>query len=237
MVRGRIPPVPATVTTEKPKTEKPKLPAVVPLEWPDDQPILQSREMAYEALFKQWGLSYTPAKDGLACDFAETHGLRCLHHRGSLGSLRRLNRPAVLVLNDERGQAFFALLTALGRNTARFVLGGERRTVAIQDLEARWRGEFSILWRVPPGYQGTLRQGDQGPEVAWLSGQLAAVRGQAVSDRPVTVLDGPLFDRLREFQAAKGLTPDGVVGPHTLINLNTALDQGVPLLQAKREGS
>lgn len=207
------------------------------LAWPVDRPILKSKEMAYHDLFKQWGLSYRAGENGLACDFAEAHGLHCLHRRGSLGSLRRLNRPAILLLTDRRGQAFYALLVSLGRETARFVMGGETRTVAKGDLESHWHGEFSILWRLPPGYHGTLRRGARGPEVSWLDGQLAALRGQPVPDRPATVLEGALYARLREFQVTAGLAPDGVVGPRTLIGLNTALGKGVPLLLADKEGS
>ncbi len=232
ILRGKVPPGNTAKAAEGPAKKH-----LAALEWPGDQPILQSKEMAYRALFKQWGLSYRAGKNGLACDFAASHGLACMHQRGSVGSIRRLNRPAVLALTDERGQVFYALLASLGQGTARFIMGGETRTVATSELETHWEGEFSILWRLPPNFGGYLRRGSRGPEVAWLDQQLATLRGQAPAAKPTMVLEGPLFDHLREFQAAAGLTPDGVVGPQTLIGLNTALGKGVPVLLAKREGN
>jgi len=50
----------------------------VALRWPDGQPVARSRALAYEALFKQWQISYQPDAKSSPCEQATAHGLRCL---------------------------------------------------------------------------------------------------------------------------------------------------------------
>jgi general secretion pathway protein A len=73
-----------------------------------------------------------------------------------------------------------------------------------------WRGEFATLWRTPPGWRPDA--GPQGDAAlrSWVAAQLAAA-GQAGA--------APLGERVRAFQVAQGLPPDGVAGPMTLIAL------------------
>jgi murein L,D-transpeptidase YcbB/YkuD len=48
------------------------------------------------------------------------------------------------------------------------------------------------------------------------------------------VFDNVLMHRVKEFQLARGLIPDGTVGPETLIRLATAADQTAPKLYGGR---
>ena len=43
-----------------------------------------------------------------------------------------------------------------------------------------------------------------------------------------------LMSQIIKFQQSKGLTPDGVVGPHTFILLNSELEAGMPLLNTRK---
>jgi len=45
--------------------------------------------------------------------------------------------------------------------------------------------------------------------------------------------DNPLQKQVINFQRSRGLTPDGVVGKHTLIQLNTYTDRNVPVLSVE----
>jgi general secretion pathway protein A len=45
--------------------------------------------------------------------------------------------------------------------------------------------------------------------------------------------DGPLQQQVMNFQRRQGLTPDGMVGKQTLIQLNKYADSGVPLLSVE----
>lgn len=205
------------------------------LKWPADQASYLSKEMAYHALFKHWDVTYVPHEHITACQQAQAQGLRCLNARGSLGSLRRMNRPAVLRLLDDQGQEFYATLTSLSGKTATFVIGTETRTVAVKDLELLWLGGYTLLWRMPPEYQGNIIPGYQGPEVEWLNKQLALIQGRTAQPRKNPVFDDALVKQVKEFQLAQGLVPDGIVGTQTLIQLNTAIGSGIPVLIDKQE--
>ncbi|BCR03643.1 ATPase AAA [Desulfuromonas versatilis] len=205
-----------------------------PLSWPAELPIEQSKTLAFESLFQAWGMEYQGA-DGNACDHAESLGMRCLHRRGSLGSLRQLDLPAVLRVVSAPGEEFFATLVSLRGDRATFALGPETRVVSVRDLESIWFGEFSLLWRVPGNYRRLVAPGGRGPEVAWLDEQLARIYNRAPDARRDPILEGPLLAELKAFQLREGLEPDGILGTNTLIRLNAALDPRIPKLLAPRE--
>lgn len=200
------------------------------LQWPADQPRNRSEALAFQALFKQWGLAAQPESGGNACRQAETLGLHCWSNRSGLDDLRRLNRPAVLQLRDEQSQNFFAALTALQGQTATLTIGTETRRVAVSALVSRWSGSYILLWQTPPNYRDVIRPGSRGPAVEWLSRQLALAQGRTTQGQKNPAFDDVLLRQVKEFQLAAGLAPDGVVGPQTLIHLDTALGGGSPKL-------
>jgi general secretion pathway protein A len=204
-----------------------------PLSWPDEQPIHLSKSTAYQAIFNQWGISYNPAKDGDACAFALIHGLQCLNTRGSLGSIRNLNRTAVLRLLDSQGRIYYATLTSLSEDTASFTLGTETRTVALKDLESIWLGSYSLLWRTPHEFKGNIHPDDEGTMVQWLDRRLALLQGKTSRLKERSVFDDKLVRQVKKFQRDAGLTVDGIVGAKTIIHMNTASGIKVPLLTVK----
>jgi general secretion pathway protein A len=202
---------------------------LAPLSWPPPEPLAKSRQAAFRHLFAEWGITYDGEWDGDACQFAVSRGLRCLEQKDGWESLLRFNRPAVLKIGEEAGRQFFATLTTVDRETAVVKMGTHTRRMRIGDLGARWRGEFVLLWRPPSVYRNSIQFGAREPLVAWLSDRLALIEGQAPS------VSGDLFDermaqRVKAFQFGAGLVPDGIVGPQTLIHINTAAGMQVPRL-------
>lgn len=195
--------------------------------WPADVPRAQSRMMAYAALFRAWGADF---KDGDACQRAERMGLRCRTARGGLDELRETNRPAVIRLQDGGGTEFFAALTRLNDKTATLSVGGETRSVPLETLAVQWSGHYTVLWRVPPQAQDYILYGERGPAVAWLSRQLAQGQDGATQVAADPVFDDALVKRVKQFQLAQGLIPDGIVGPQTLMRLNVVSDRSAPKL-------
>ncbi len=210
-------------------------PAADPLSWPTELPITESKALAFQNLFQAWGVDYQAATDGNACDHAEPLGLRCLHRRGSLGSLRQLGLPAVLRIVNAPGEEFFATLISLQGERATFVLGSDTRTIPVRELESRWFGEFSLLWRVPEDFRRMVAPGGRGPEVAWLDQQLALIYNRSPEARRNPVLEGALLAELKAFQLREGLEPDGILGTNTLIRLRAAVDPRTPKLVAQQE--
>jgi general secretion pathway protein A len=218
-----LPPQPAAAFVPAPTTD---------LSWPARQPVEFSEVLAYQTIFRLWGAAWLPTNQESPCAQAEAQGLRCLTERGGLDTLRRLNRPAVLKLYDPKGSAYFAALTRLKGNSANLVLGTDARTVALEALALSWRGEFTLLWRLPPGYQGTIQPGSREPAVAWLD-KLLAQHFQRAPHASSRAYDAPMVGEVKRFQLANGLQPDGVVGPATLIGLENVAASGIPLLREK----
>jgi general secretion pathway protein A len=203
-------------------------------DWSADKPIQRNKEMAYQSLLKQWDIIYNP-DNGSACQQAQTQGLGCLETQGSLSSLLHLNRPAVLKLFDEQGQEFYALLAVLRGQTAIFVVGTETWTADIKEIEKRWLGDYTMLWQIPTDYKGPIHPGQKGNVVQWLDRQLSLIQGRTTQPGENLIFDNTLVRQVKKFQLAKGLMPDGIVGPHTIIHLNTEVGSREPVLVDKKE--
>jgi general secretion pathway protein A len=72
-----------------------------------------------------------------------------------------------------------------------------------------------------------------GEIVTWLDRRLALINQRPPLQASQLALEGSLLDELRQFQASKGLTPDGILGPVTLIHLRNATTDSGPRLQQK----
>ncbi|MBU1691112.1 MAG: AAA family ATPase [Gammaproteobacteria bacterium] len=212
---------------------KPETALPVTLEWPAAEPLSRSKALAYAALFQAWGADYQ-GED--ACQQAENMGLRCRTTRGGLDELRQLNRPAVLHMRDNQGQEFYATLTQLDDKSATFTVGTATSSVAIGGLAAQWSGHYTLLWRMPPVTRKNIRSGERGPDVEWLSKQLAQVHGKTTETTADPVFDEAMVNQVKQFQLVEGLTPDGAVGPQTLMSLSSAADRTAPRLSRRQGG-
>ena len=196
--------------------------------WPADLPLERRQEMAFQSLFRQWKVPYKKEED--ACRQARAQGLRCMKGLGSLSSIMKLNRPAVLKLFDDQGRNYYVALTGIEGGTVTIGVGDESRIVVLKELEKRWLGDYSLLWRAPPNYRGDIRPGMKGPEVHWLATQLATIQGRKVRTGKALAYDYQLVMQVKKFQLSEGLIPDGIVGPETIIHLNTAAGSNAPKL-------
>ncbi len=201
------------------------------LAWPTDAPRAESEAMAYAALFRAWRADY---RAGDPCRHAESLGMRCHTERGGLAELRQINLPAVLRLRDREGREFHAALMKLDSHSATLMTAGKSGMVSIGTLAEQWSGHYSLLWRMPPAVTGTIRPGDRGPAVAWLSRQLARIHGRRPEAEENPLFDDALMHQIKLFQRAQGLAPDGSAGPRTLMRLVEESDQSIPRLAPRR---
>ncbi|TFG36805.1 MAG: AAA family ATPase [Nitrospirales bacterium] len=206
------------------------------LRWPEGQTVDQSINRAVGALFRQWGVPYQPAKDVNACQQALARELRCLKGPGSLKDLSRLNKPAVLRFFDEKGRAYYGTLTAFDERTATVIIADETRRVGVDEIKKRWYGDYTLLWKHPQWYISAVKPGYRGPEVEWIDRQLSRIEGISPQPGKGVPYDGELVNRMKSFQIAEGLIPDGIVGPHTFIQIGNATGENGPVLMKKSEG-
>ena len=146
--------------------------------------------------------------------------------------LRQLGRPGILTLQADGGAPVYAVLTGLSDQSATLLVAGRPHTVRLVSLVALWRGDFATFWRPPPGYSAGLRGEGAGPALAQLGRQLALLDGAPVPPATTSpVLDAALRERIQAFQRAQGLEPDGLPGPMTFMQIDSATDAAVPRLQ------
>jgi general secretion pathway protein A len=154
--------------------------------------------------------------------------MRCYYGRGNWTTLAFHGLPAVLELRDRSGVRHHGVLSALEASQVTLDLGGDHLTASRQELEPLWFGDFLLLWQAPPGGSPFLRTGSTGPDVVWLQTRLDQVEGRSPPDgsAPEPEFGPVLQERVRAFQQARGLVPDGIVGEQTFIQLSAAA--GVP---------
>ncbi|CAN5333785.1 ExeA family protein [soil metagenome] len=171
-------------------------------------------------------------EDGDACRAALKLDLHCYQGEASLAELRSLNRPAMLLLKDDGGKSYHALLAGITGSIVDLRIDGAARSVSLAILDRHYQGAFTSLWRAPANYREKLRRGYRGADVDWLAAQLAKSKGMAAptADHP---LDGNTISLLKKFQAEHGLKADGVAGPKTFMHLNSVAGIGEPQLSAK----
>ncbi|MEE9477517.1 MAG: AAA family ATPase [Roseateles sp.] len=216
---------PASAASSSPSTR----PAAAPLRLADWTPRDAD---AWAGLAQRWGLPLPPQAD--PCTTAARQGLAC--HRSSNGSLsliRLIDRPVLLTLRRPGQPPALAALVGLDAQQATLLVDGVPRAVGLTELAAVWRGEFTTLWRVPPGYVG--RADNSAPLHDWLAAQLARLPGSAAPPMPVSATPGwpELTRQLQAFQASQGLQPDGRLGPITLMQVNRAAGIAEPRLDTR----
>ena len=191
-----------------------------------------SMASAFEALFSLWGKDYEPSQSPLACEFAESQGVRCLESRVARQGLKFLNRPAILHLRDSTGQTGFIVLKSLSDKIAVVTNANGEETVPFDSIEAFWHGRFTLLWELPPYEVAEDPDSALGNKEIWLSARLMELAGQQSENRAeenrVVRMDPE--EQVRWYQARKGLTVDGIAGAMTIIQINNDLNAPVPRL-------
>jgi general secretion pathway protein A len=190
-------------------------------------------DTAFHQLLLLWKASYTPGQlDG--CSQAVTQGLRCLSQRGSLAQLRQLNRPAILMLNDDSGAAYQVVLRQLGDSTAQLQLGDQIATVSLAELTRYWYGEFVLLWHPVSTDVHDLSAGMRGSQVRQLRTLLDHWSGVVSAGTTSDEYDASLVQMVEQFQRAHRLQVDGIAGIETQVALDSAqAAPDSPLLQIR----
>ncbi|MGB1190241.1 MAG: AAA family ATPase [Pseudomonadales bacterium] len=183
---------------------------------------------ALNDLMQLWGVDFADP-DSATCELAETIGLFCFSSIAGLNEMNDFDRPVVINLANQ-----WFTLEKLDRTNAELKVGNTSHQVRINELLDAWSGNFTLLWRAPPGYKAPLSKGDRGPAVDWLVNRLAIINDRTSPTSPGYIFDGELEAQVRQFQLTTGLTPDGIAGVKTWIKINDADDINTPRLDGAR---
>lgn len=231
---------PAPAVAEAPEPAPAALPeAPEPAPEPDITSVLQAHagqtntETAFAQLFALWGGKFDPA-NGRPCDQALQQGLECVYQQGSWGQLRTLNRPAILTLIDDHGNAHQVVVAGLNAANAQIKLPEAPLEVPIASISSLWYGDYLVLWRPQVAAPRALSAGMQGDGVRWLRRTLNSVHGRPAEDAASDFYDEELVHMVEEFQRKHRLRVDGIAGVQTQIVLDAlANSSGAPRLIAQ----
>jgi general secretion pathway protein A len=219
-------PVAAVIATPPPAPPPPSLASILAVSAES-----ADKAGAFATLYAQWGVEYPRASPVSGCDYGRAAGFRCLARAGTWTVLRRLDLPAMLTLTVATGDKHYAVLTALGDDTATITVGEQPLTLPLTEIERFWDGDFVTLWKAPTLAAASLVPGMGGRDVRWLRQRLGDLDGAPAGAG--LVYDEALKRRVVAFQQAHALTPDGIAGEETLLRLS-AKDSAAPSLRGAR---
>jgi general secretion pathway protein A len=189
--------------------------------------VVDSAVRATNGLLHMWGanpLQNTEWREG-ALDLgaiARTRRLEYLPVNGAFNLLSLLDLPAILELTTPiQHEPRFVLLTGINGNQCRIMLDREQ-DVPLHILNQHWFGKAHLFWKDFENVGAPLTVGSVGQQVRRLYMLLSQTPGAQARLSGEVRLD--TFSRQTEeivarFQRSKRLTPDGVVGPQTMITL------------------
>lgn len=178
-----------------------------------------TRQYAERKLLSMWGVSAAQTGGLDFCRDAAVHGLSCLSESSGLPGLYRYDRPAILYLRIGDVSSYAVVMKASSQSVVLDVLDREH-VIPADALREVWDGDFLVLWRRPGEVERNLALGAAGRAVVWLRRALDLIDGSSTTG---DFFDEQLLARVKRFQAEQGLSPDGIVGPRTLILLQNRL--------------
>jgi general secretion pathway protein A len=140
----------------------------------------------------------------------------------------------ILELSGPAGARCRAALVSLEGERATLAVEGKAYTYPLEEIDQVWDGSFILVWKAPPIRSRLITRGMQGADVAWLRAKIDALEGRTSEDPGPAVYDASLERRVVAFQRSRALTPDGLVGDETLLQLTLASrEPGVPSLSSR----
>lgn len=183
---------------------------------------------ASDALLRTWGEEGVRASEVRNGNLdlgalARARRLAYLPFNGSLNLVALLDLPIILeIMLPDVQDTRFVLLLGLSHNQCRIFLEHERE-LPLQVLTENWFGKGYLLWKDFEEIGAQLTVGSVGLNVQRLHRLLAKTPGLNGNPLPTsgweTVFNRQTEASVARFQRTKRLTPDGVVGPLTMILL------------------
>ena len=188
-------------------------------------------EQALHDLLSSWDSPNSIAVTSNVCSSLLDLGLNCFETKSDLTEIRQMNRPIALNLGDSTSPRWVTLKKIYAEELL-LQIGTSEVLVSSQELVAAGSLNSIVIWRSPPGYLQPLKLGDSGSTVDLLVNTLNRVEYGDPTEEIGFLFDLNLEQRIKAFQLASGIEPDGLVGPRTWIQLNNISGTDIPVLEA-----
>lgn len=193
-----------------------------------------SLSSSYKILFNLWSEEYNRKSDLTGCQQARKISLRCLHRPGDLKTLKDLNRPAVLRVASPNNKRRYITISKINKDIATVYSGGKPFELTINQLNQYWHGQFILLWKTPDEYSAPIAPGTTDKMTRWLHKRFnpEANNPNNASGGSLTgnLYNQTIAEKVRTFQKEHHLNAEGIVGPMTIIHLNSQSNKNIPRL-------
>lgn len=173
----------------------------------------QPSDRVLDRLVALWEVSPPPAGQSPCAWLKQNVSLHCYEGRDDYAAWLRFDRPAILRLRLSDGSLRHVLVTRADEQGVDVSTAAGPMQVERDWLHDHWTGEYLLLWQPPLGLS-TIGQQAGAEARQWLNARLEHSGYGSVS----------------AFQAASGLTPDGIAGVRTLLTLQAQTDTPGPRL-------
>jgi general secretion pathway protein A len=191
--------------------------------------VVDSARLATEGLLAAWEVEKLRPVEWQRgalnlSEIARTRQLEYLPVSGSVNLLSLLDLPLILeIIEPERQELRMVLLRGLKGDRCRITLAGKEQELPLHVLSDNWFGKAHLFWKDFDSIGRQITVGSVGPQVKRLHTLLTKARASTGQRDPkpanLTVFSRQTETEIARFQQINRLTPDGVVGPLTLILL------------------
>ncbi|MBL4673878.1 MAG: AAA family ATPase [Arenicella sp.] len=202
----------------------------------DTSADLTGRIAVFRALGAAWDVDLPSQLIQPVCEVLKESGVDCLGIT-SWAQLRRYNRPAILVL-DQNDSLHRVIVFKLERDSAQVLVGQNVVDVSISELKSRWTNNGVTFWR--PGDNGSrvLQQGDSSsslPTIRVAINQALLKRNMpGLGNFTSTDFDWSLAQAVSAVQTAYSLLADSKIGSETYLLLNEVFSpEQTPVLRQR----
>ena len=193
-------------------------------------PESESARRAFNTLAGLWNAPPIPESGNLNQSkgmeqAALDRNLRLYRFSGNLGALLRIDIPAALELSMPgiRGKRFVSLV---GKDNEQLLVDPRiagKESLSFSELEKHWSGQGFLLWKDPLNLLTRVWPRSRGSHIKRLQDLLR--EAGAYSSPTTGVYDAGTLLAVKEFQSARGIAQDGIVGVQTLMLLYRSIDR------------
>lgn len=183
---------------------------------------LTGRANAFRELGQLWNITLPVQMLKPMCETVQENGLACISV-ANWQKMLRLNRPAVVLLSHQ-GQLHRVVVEVVDGEAAEVRIAGTIYRVSVEELQARWQGEGTIMWR--PSQAGTrlLQPEDNNSAVpavrAYLNRALAQAQLPILTSVEETRFDLEMSQKVFALQTLFNIVSDSKIGNETYLLMN-----------------
>jgi general secretion pathway protein A len=172
---------------------------------------------AFTDLLRLWGEGYAGIAGSTGCAKAANQGLQCYFMRGNLEDIIFLKRPVIARLSFD-SIVYYAVVVAI--DDAYVVLSFDGLRYRVPFTSEVWAQDLQmiVLWRPPSVSARVFKPGMDNASFAWFAELLHQVDPLYWEQKPEEY-DASVQSWVRQYQASRSLTVDGIAGEQTLVYL------------------